>query len=289
SFTLAGIGTLNIGDLSATPAVLIAPGTTIMPVVQSYVADLALVTSRGLTLDVTTLPVGVRAPVNLSFAAAGVKDLSNTPIIRGDFVLSDGALIQTDPGGAVSVSANTAAILGSIIAPGGSISISGSKSSNLLFSSNSQALATADLGPDSMLSVVGTTVLRPNALGFRTGTVLAGGQITISGNIVAEGGALLDASGATDVLDLPPAASGITDLATLSAATSLMPTRVDSNGGSIAFIGGQELFVDATLVGHGGGPSALGGTLSISSGRFYPDGAPPATPLDVTMLVTQSG
>lgn len=289
SFTLAGIGTLNIGDLSATPAVLIAPGTTIMPVVQSYVADLALVTSRGLTLDVTTLPVGVRAPVNLSFAAAGVKDLSNTPIIRGDFVLSDGALIQTDPGGAVSVSANTAAILGSIIAPGGSISISGSKSSNLLFSSNSQALATVDLGPDSMLSVAGTTVLRPNALGFRTGTVLAGGQITISGNIVAEGGALLDASGATDVLDLPPAASGITDLATLSAATSLMPTRVDSNGGSIAFIGGQELFVDATLVGHGGGPSALGGTLSISSGRFYPDGAPPATPLDVTMLVTQSG
>src|SRR5262249_29873465 len=164
-------------------------------------------------------------------------------IIRGDFVLGNGALIQTDPNGSVSVSANTAAILGSIIAPGGAISISGSKSSNLLFITNDHASPTVDLGPNSVLSVAGTTFLTPNAFGFRTGTVLPGGQITVSGNIVAEAGARLDASGATDVLDLPPASSGITDLTTLSASTSLIPTRVDSNGGSITFIGGQELFL----------------------------------------------
>jgi filamentous hemagglutinin len=288
-FTLAGIDTPNISNLSATPAVLIAPETSIVPVVETLVADLGGIGGRSLTLTKTTLPVGARAPVNLSFVASGVKDFSNAPIIRGDFVLGEGALIQTDPSGSVSVSANTAAILGSIIAPGGAISISGSKSSNLLFSSNDHASPTVDLGPNSVLSVAGTTVLTPNALGFRTGTVLSGGQITISGNIVAEAGALLNASGATDVLDLAPAASGITDSFTLSSSAALIPTRVDSNGGSITFIGGQELFVDATLVGNAGGPSAIGGSLSISSGRFYPDGSPPATPLDVTMLVTQSG
>ena len=289
SFTLAGIGIPNISDLSATPAVLIAPGTTIMPVVETVIADLGSITGHALTLDHATLPAGVRAPVSLSFVASGVKDLSNTPIIRGDFVLGDGALIQTDPTGAVSVNANTAGILGSIIAPGGAISIAGSKSSNLLFTTNDHASPTVDLGPNSVLSVAGTTVLTPNAFGFRTGTVLPGGRITVSGNIVAETGALLDASGATDVLDLPPAASGITDVSTLTSSTDLIPTRVDSSGGLISFVGGQELFVDATLRGNAGGLSAGGGTLSISSGRFYPDNSPPATPLDVTMLVTQTG
>src|SRR5262249_6841038 len=135
----------------------------------------------------------------------------------------------------------------------------------------------------------GTTVLTPNALGFRTGTVLPGGQITISGNIAAEAGALLNASGATDVLDLPPAASGINDSTGSLSGAVLTLTRVDSNGGSISFAGGQELFVDATLLGAAGGPSATGGTLSISSGRFYPDSATLPTPLDVTLFVTQNG
>ncbi|HEX4638344.1 MAG TPA: filamentous hemagglutinin N-terminal domain-containing protein, partial [Chthoniobacterales bacterium] len=290
SFTLAGIGTPNISSLSATPAVLIAPGTTIAPVVESYVANLGSITHPGLSLDVTTLPVGVRAPVNLSFVASGVSDqFSNTPIIRGDVVLGKNALIQTDPVGSVSVTAQTAAVLGSIIAPGGSISISGSKNSIGLFSDSSQALPTVDLGPSSFLSVAGTTLLTPNAFGFRTGTVLDGGRITITGNIVAESGAVLDASGASDILDLAPAASGIIDTTGSTSGVVLTPTRVDSNGGSITFIGGQELFVDATLLGNAGGPSAVGGTLSMSSGRFYPEGSAPATPLDVTMLVTQSG
>src|SRR5262249_16206778 len=167
AYPLAGIGTPNLAVLSATPAVLIAPGTILSPVVETLVADLSSITGPTLTLDPTALPVGVRAPVNLNFVAAGVKDLSNTPIIRGDFVLGNGALIQTDPNGSVSVSANTAAILGSIIAPGGAISISGSKSSNLLFITNDHASPTVDLGPNSVLSVAGTTFLTPNAFGFR--------------------------------------------------------------------------------------------------------------------------
>ena len=40
--------------------------------------------------------------------------------------------------------------------------------------------------------------------------------------------------------------------------------------------------------GVAGGPSALGGTLSVSSGRFYVEGAP-RTSADINLVVTQSG
>src|SRR5262249_33552895 len=110
SFTFAGIGMPNIDDLSATPAVLIAPDTLITPSVESLVADLGA-PSSGVTLNPITLPQGVRAPVNLSFVAAGVTDsFSNTKIARGDFVLGERALIQTDPAGSVTISADTATV-----------------------------------------------------------------------------------------------------------------------------------------------------------------------------------
>ncbi|MEI9896446.1 MAG: hypothetical protein WDN28_21935 [Chthoniobacter sp.] len=69
-----------------------------------------------------------------------------------------------------------------------------------------------------------------------------------------------------------------------------VPTRVESDGGSITLRGGQELFTDATLRGFAGGPSARGGSLSISSGRFISsDGTVAATPRDVNLIVTQNG
>src|SRR5262249_284738 len=180
TFTLAGIGAPNIGeDLTVPPAVLIAPGTLIRPVVESFLADLSGTPGHSLTLAKTVLPVGVRAPFSLNLVASGVVDLANAPIIRGDFVMGDRSLIQTDPDGSVSISANTVAVLGSIIAPGGTISISGSSKPGLLFIDTSNAQPTVDLGPNSLLSAAGATRLVPNALGFRTGTVLPGGQITV--------------------------------------------------------------------------------------------------------------
>ena len=64
---------------------------------------------------------------------------------------------------------------------------------------------------------------------------------------------------------------------------------VESNGGTLALLGDQELFTDATLLGRAGGPTALGGNLIIGSGRFTPNGGIEPTPLDPTLLVTQSG
>ena len=68
------------------------------------------------------------------------------------FVMGLGASIVTDPfadpsKGGVTISAQTATILGSILAPGGSITISGGNDSSKLFTLNTdRALATVHLG-----------------------------------------------------------------------------------------------------------------------------------------------
>jgi filamentous hemagglutinin len=287
NFTIAGLGAPTNQTDVFVPAIVIASDATIRPVAQSLVATLDQ--NGTLSLVPTLLPRGVRNPVNLAFVASGVKDPFNPSVqqfVRGDFVMNAGATIETDPLASVSISANTAAVLGSIIAPGGNISIAGGGNTAALFSDQAHALPTVDLGPSSLLSTAGTAVLIPNSLGLRTGSVLNGGNISVSGNIVAEKGATLDVSGASAILDLDPGFSGRSAGGSLGG-TQFVPTRVDSNGGTITLKGSQELFTDATLIGGGGGPGATGGTLSILSGRFLLPGQF-STPLDENIIVTQN-
>ncbi len=289
-FNVNGLGAATAQTERFLPAVLIAPGTLITPVVQSrLIATNASDVAGAFTTVVQ--PVGVRAPVTLSFGAVGVRDLFNSaqPIaVRGDLIVGEGAVIRTDPRGTVALSGDTALVRGSIFAPGGAISVTGAKDSILFFSDSTQAVPTVELAAGSVLSTAGATLLTPDVRGFRTGTVLPGGTINVAGNIVARAGAQLDVSGAADRLDLAPSYSLFNGLGNSSTAGSrVVATAVESNAGSISFVGGQELFVDATLRGASGGPSALGGSLSISSGRFYAAGTNTQTPLDPTLTISQ--
>ena len=292
SFSVSGLGATTAQADQYVPGVFIAPGTVIAPVAQSR---LLASNSTANALTTTVQPVGVRAPVSLSFAAPGVRDPFNSAkplIVRGDLVMGESAVIQTDPKGSVSLSGDTALVQGSIVAPGSAISVSGAKDSTLLFADTSLALPTVDLGAKSLLSTAGTMLLTPDVRGYRTGSVLAGGTINVAGNIVAELGAKLDVSGASGVLDVAPTYSAFSGAASGSlVGASVVATRVESNAGVITLAGAQELFSDATLVGNAGGPSALGGSLTISSGRFYPLGtsASAQTPRDVTLTVTLNG
>jgi len=287
SFTLEGLGEVAPGQSSATdylPAVNIAPGTVIDPVVQSWQANLA----GGFTLiPVTQQLASLRPPASVNFDAEGVLNFAGTVLVRGDLVLGAGATITTDPEGSVSLTGQTVDVQGSIFAPGGSISISGAKNSDSLFPNPpDEALVTVDIGPDSVLSAAGTTLLTENEQGYRTGSVLAGGKISISGNILAEAGSVLNVSGATDVLDVTPEQAGVAS-SLLSAPYVL--TEVDSSGGAISLTGGQELFSAATLLGAAGGPSAQGGSLTVKSGLYVPlaDLNNATTPLQVTLDVGQ--
>lgn len=291
-FTLIGIGAdLNPNDPTApeqyAPAIAIAPGTVIEPVAESLLAIPNPGDSDTFALTTILKPVGYRSPVSLSFQTVpGVQtEATATPLlkVRSDIVMGAGARIKTDPLGSVSFEGQTVSILGSVIAPGGAITVSASDK----FPTRGEVIVspTVYLGPGSQLSTAGTTVNLLDPFGRNTGYVLPGGSIKISGNIVADAGALLDVSGTSAVLDVHPSYLNLDALLadtlanqrivplTSGLTTPLyqslgVPTRIDSNGGTIAMKGGEFLFTRATLKGEAGGPTATGGTLSVSSGRF---------------------
>ncbi|MHA3772468.1 filamentous hemagglutinin family protein [Verrucomicrobiota bacterium sgz303538] len=300
SFAINGIGTPTGAVGEFLPGLAIAPNTYINPTAESWVAQM---TESGVTLLPVLKPEGLRTPVSIALGAVNVPDFfTATLIVRGDLVMGAGSVIKTDAGGSISLNGDTAAVLGSLIAPGGTISINGAKNSALLFpnldASLTQALPTVHIGANSTVSTAGTTVYVPDGRGYRAGIVLPGGNITISGNIVAESGATLDVSGTSGVLDVAPGYSTVNTPGVLPGLSingsflgaQLVPLQIDSNGGSISLKGSQALFTDATLLGAAGGPTAMGGSLSISSGRFIPPGSStPQTPTDVTLVVTQGG
>ena len=308
-FSHGGFGSFKIGGLGAPgenadefiPAIAIVPGTLISPVAQSYLAVPDPSNETGIALTPTVMPEGMRTPVSLTFNAPGVTDaFVNTILIsRGDFVMGERATIRTDAMGSVTISANTADVLGSIVVPGGNISITGKNSTAILLHNPDQLKTNVHVGPNAFLSTAGTTVSTFDPRGFHTGFVLPGGTINLTGNIVAEMGATLDVSGTSHVLDFRPSYSEISGAVSdlfanpmhdgSFAGFTVVPTRVDTRGGSITLAGDQALFTDATLLGAAGGATVPGGSLTISSGRFAPPGAEPQTPLDVTLTLVQSG
>ena len=294
-----GIAT-TINPYASTPGVFIAPNTTIHPVVQSYnqITD-----TNGVDLaPITQSLASQRSPVNLTFNASGVSATAFQPsllVVRGDLVMGAGSLIETDPLGSVTLKGQTATVLGQVIVPGGNITVTGASESKNLFNANTTALVSAtdisptvDLGPQSVLSTAGVAESTFNAFGFNTGTVLNGGNITVSGNIVAEQNSTLDVSGTSGTFDLAPASVGVA--ANSFTRQQVVATAETSGGGTITFTGHEELFVDSTLLGAAGGAGAQPGSLFISNGfSSYNPSSPNAqivqTQLDASLIVTQSG
>ena len=294
SFTLSGVGASK-GANNFLPAIKIAPGAQIDPVVTSMTVVLDSEGS-GLSLQPIVLPLGERPPVSLAFNAPGLTDpILGLLLVRGDILMGAGSVIQTGPLGNVSFNGQTVEVLGGVYAPGGTISVNGANNSaSLLFASSLPYLPTVDLGRQSVLSTAGMTIYIPDVVGsqdFTAGSVLPGGKITVAGNILAEAGAVLNVSGASATLDLAPnytIANGTPAVINISEPYGslleppLVPTRVDSSGGTISLAGGQELFTDATMLGAAGGPSAAGGTLMISSALGDASVAPNSPTLTVT-------
>lgn len=298
TFTLNGIGAATDDPDVFIPGLRIASNTTINSQVESLVAVPHPVGPDTIGYFTAFYPESMRAPVSLNFGSLRVTDDFSSAIkVRGDLVLEQGAIVRTNPRGTVSLKGDTISLLGSVIAPGGSITVAGASSFPQNGTPTEEALTTVYLGPRSLLSTAGAVVLTPDAYGRRAGSVLPGGTINVSGNIAAVAGSTLDVSGTSGVLDFHPNFLGLetTPLVPLNSGINsplysrrTLPLRVDSNGGSIVLKGGQQLFVDSTLKGEAGGPTAAGGSLNVSSGRFYLPGVVPS-PLDPTLVVTQHG
>lgn len=295
SFTLRGLGKrISAENDEFVPGLVIAPGAVVAPEVTGLVAALDPDAPDGVALNRLLQPEGLRNAASLSFVASGVRDTFNpaNPLsVRGDLVVGQGARVETDGSGSVSFRADTVKLSGVISAPGGTITVSGSIDSDKVFpfTSNGSPVDTVLLDSTSSLSTAGKTVLIPDTtgMGYRTGSVLAGGSIRVSGNINARPGSLVDVSGASGVLDLDPFYSARDSL---DFGRQRLPVTVDSNAGSVTFAGAQQLRLDATLRGQAGGDSAQGGSLAVSSGVHASSiGSNFVTPLTVTLDVVQSG
>ncbi len=163
-------------------------------------------------------------------------------------------------------------MLGSIIAPGGSISLSADDGAGTVFGGPLNSTFTSPnksvwVGANAVLDVAGTTLINPFAtigtvLVPDMGKVLPGGTISISDNsgyVVVQSGAVLDVSGTSAELNQPQAV----------AATGLVrgqpyaPQPVWSNAGSITLGTFGGLFFDGTFKAQAGAPQGQGGTLTI--------------------------
>jgi filamentous hemagglutinin len=283
-FSLIGNGLASGTPGKFVTGLRIDSSARIHPLVTSWVAD---TTGGGFSLRPILHEEGVRTPSSLTFGAIGAIDSFSSAILGiGNVIVEAGADIGTDAGGSVALSGELVTLHGSITTPGGNVTVTGaarypSDSPDLL-------LPTVLIGKRARISAAGKMVLTENPLGLRQGTVFAGGAITVTGNIVADRGAVFDVSGSSGILDLPPAMASLDESPKTFAGAGYVPVVMDSNGGRIVLSGSRMLYSDAMMIGRAGGKSATGGSVSVSSGRFSLQGEPTNT-AEENLIVRQSG
>ena len=211
------------------------------------------------------LPQFKRPPASIALTA-------NTTITIGN-----AATIETDPGGSITlratpltistssnspVAATLVNVYGTLDAPAGSITLDAG------FTVDNNTSPTGDntiyLGPQSVVSADGASLLYLDQFGHQVGSVLGGGSVTIQNALyfVAAPGSLIDVSGAQAREDLATGRQ-------IGLEVQYAPSLVASNGGSILISALDGLFIDGTLRGRPGdygdpdGSVAVGGSLTI--------------------------
>ena len=295
-FSITGTGLKNASD-EYVPGVELLPGTTLRPEVATALVGFQ---DGQAVLTPSLLSAPYRSAPSLEFHATGVVDLGRLPadqlLTRGDVRLDSGSSITLDPGlvvngglpaarpGSLVITGQSVAIDGARLSvPGGAISVTADKMPENVDAPTS-AKVTVELGAGSVLSTAGTVLYGTDPKGGRTrfGTVLSGGSLSLTGNLLLHSGSLLNVSGASGVLDLYSSESGMTG-------GGLSPVRVDSSAGSIVLKGIEAFRSDATFSAHAGGPTAEGGSLIVSSGRFY-GLTDSKSPMDFTLsIVSRQG
>ncbi|HXJ03315.1 MAG TPA: filamentous hemagglutinin N-terminal domain-containing protein, partial [Micropepsaceae bacterium] len=222
------------------------------------------------------LPDILRAPVNLNLTAnlpplplAPYNPALDATPAQVAIRIGEDAVIEGDPGAAIGLSVKgreaftpsdqsifgspiaqqiaVAEVLGAIEAPGGSITFTGGKNSEIW------------LGAASRLDVSGKIVLDARQTLLRTGEVLPGGTVSVNAadvnvSVVVLSGAVIDVSGTSGEFDIfQQSAFG----------QQITAIPVWSDAGAINFLASSLLF-DGTLVAQVGAASANGGHLTIA-------------------------
>jgi filamentous hemagglutinin family protein len=229
-------------------------------------------TPLGQFTQLQTLPLALRSPASLSFAATASDPQATVPL--GYLTVAADASLRTDPEASVTLASEGyegyVKVLGSIIAPAGDISLQ-------LLNSRNPVGGTADsgfiagqsieLGPNALLAAPGFADIDTfNPQGYVEGSVLAGGSVTLAANkgfIHTDAGSVINVGGAAGVLDEADTAGAIT------------PTTVFGGAGTITLDAREGLVLQGSLLAPAasfqGTPTAgaSGGTLNVTLGNGY--------------------
>jgi filamentous hemagglutinin family protein len=187
--------------------------------------------------------------------------------VTGTLLVGNGASIDVDAGGVIGLSAyHDVLVDGSLTAHGGSIHLTSE-----VPLTNVPNTSRVRVGEGALLDASGIALVDFQAAPVnsaegrvvpRTGDVLAGGSVSLSGEnqtfIVADEGARIDVSGAADTFDVPVASRRL-----IGVTNDIAPTAVWSDAGSIFLGASAGLYLGATLNAHGGAGDAEGGSLQV--------------------------
>ncbi|MFL9866766.1 filamentous hemagglutinin family protein [Paraburkholderia fungorum] len=237
-------------------------------------------------------------------ATGSVGQIPSYAGVTGGVTIGEGASIHADAGASVGLgSPAQVTVLGSIIAPGGTITLSGdslvaspfAQSGQLTNGNDTSPTKSVWLGANALLDVSGVALTNPLAAPVKiglatevptTGKVLAGGIVNISndsGAIVAQAGSTINVSGASAVFDEPQASGGYA------------PQSVWSDAGSITLAGSSALYFDGTLQAQPGAAQGQGGTLTLLaqqlpiSNASQPGGGAKFTAPGASLIALQQG
>jgi len=295
-FNLSGIGEKTQQRGIFLPAIDIAPGTIIAPVVESL--ELSYKTGLGFNLLPILYPAGYRNPASITLSATGFSDAADretgeySRFIRGDIVVGSGAQIVTDPWNAsligalspagspgsfksISISGASVDLEGSLRSPGGSIKISSSSKSSqaypleLYSKVRDEALVTLLIGKDAVIDVSGSSTQVLGSLGQRTLAYLNGGSISLSGNLFTASDAVISSKGAAGTADVREYLATGGTASRVPGYTSILE---EGSGGSITLKGGEMLLNQSKLTAGSAGSMSSGGTILISSGVYVSRG-----------------
>nr|WP_323120568.1 filamentous haemagglutinin family protein [Burkholderia alba] len=224
--------------------------------------------------------------------------------VTGGVTVGQNASIVGDAGASIGLgSPAQVTVLGSLIAPGGSITLSADSTSGYLAQPGqyvgpggfTSAGKSVWLGPNAVLDVSGVALTNPLAAPVRngaatftpdTGKVLPGGSVAISddtGYVVAQSGSRINVSGASAAFDQLQANGGY----------ARQP--VWSDAGSITIGASSGLYFDGTLSARPGAGAAQGGSLAIVAevnpiaSASEAGGAKAPLPGATALIVQQSG
>jgi filamentous hemagglutinin family protein len=251
SYSFTGQNGVTIGGTSGDASVVVNPVQENL----AFTGNMFLQRTGVNLADVTQLmklPDALRAPASITFSSTSVA--TGTQVLLGE-----NASIVTDPGASVTLTSSglggNVTVLGAIVAPAGNITLS-LTSTGGDYVPNDQIL----LGPHAVLAAPAYADIDTlNAKGYRQGSVLSGGTISLQANkgyVVTKPGSLIDVRGTSGTIDV-------------ISPTGVTPTVVAGDAGKVLIDAREGIVLQGDLRAQAAAVSgARAGTLVVGLDLF---------------------